>query len=297
VSPPCFEAVVFDWEGTLAGVPGRGGGAGPWPGIEALLEALHALGVPLAVATGKSRRGLEAALEALGWRSLFAATRTADDGPGKPAPWMLLDLAASLGVAPERLLMIGDTTLDIGMARAAEASAVGVSWGLQQADVLRGAGALAVVDEVAALGDWLWPRLARAREGLEGDRAWHPLCASHELHDGGEGLRFVWRQRRGPRGSVAVDEPAFAIRHEGVVRAYLNRCAHAPVELDWPAGRFFDEAGLYLVCASHGALYRPEDGHCIGGPCRGRGLIPVVAREHGGRVWVARTFSLDDPGS
>ena len=291
MSGSSFDAVVFDWEGTLAGVPGHGGGS--VPGIDTLLETLHALGVPLAIATGKSRRGLDASLEALGWRSLFEATRTADDGPGKPAPWMLQDLAGTLDVAPSSLLMVGDTTLDVGMARSAGATSVGVAWGLQQPEVLRSAGAQAVVSTVEALGDWLWPRLAKAREGLEPDRAWYPLCASGALRDAGEGLRFTWRHRRGPGGSVVVEEPAFAIRHAGAVRAYLNRCAHAPVELDWPAGRFFDEDGLYLVCASHGAQYRPDDGHCVAGPCRGRALIPLVVRELGGHVWVVRSFIPD----
>lgn len=292
MSNPTFDAVVFDWEGTLGALPGHGGGV--VGGVEALLEALHALGVPLAIATGKSRRGLEIALEALGWCSLFDATRTADDGPGKPAPWMLQDIAAALGVEPARLLMVGDTLLDVGMAHAAGAPALGVAWGLQPPEVLRGGGALAVVASVDALDAWLWPRLSRAREGLDPGRAWHPLCASRGVLEGGEGLRFTWRHHRGPGGSLTMDEPAFVVRHAGTVRAYLNRCAHAPVELDWPAGRFFDEAGLYLVCASHGARYRPDDGQCIGGPCRGRALIPVPVCEIGGRVWVARSFSLDE---
>ena len=73
----------------------------------------------------------------------------------------------------------------------------------------------------------------------------------------------------------------------GGLRAYLNRCAHAPVELDWPEGRFFDESGLYLVCATHGAMYRAEDGSCAGGPCHGRNLVTLEVREGAGQVWVA----------
>ena len=286
-----FDAVVFDWEGTLAGVPTHGGGlVDPVPGIADLLEELHALGVPLAVATGKSRRGLEHALDALGWHSLFAQTRTADDGPGKPSPWMLQELASALAVDSAQLLMVGDTTLDAGMARAAGATALGVAWGLQRPETLLAAGAEAVVHDVAALTRWLWPRLVLAREGLEGELVWRSLCGERQLREGGEGLRFTWQRWR---GSAVIDEPAFAIRHAGRARAYLNRCAHAPVELDWPAGRFFDESGLYLVCASHGAQYRPDDGRCVAGPCRGRALTPLRVREHRGRIWVAHPISLE----
>lgn len=295
--PPPFDLVVFDWEGTLSLARPGADGDDTVPGLAALLEDLHALGVPLAIATGKSRRGLDAALAARGWLSLFAQTRSADDGPGKPHPWMLHDLCAALDVDPARAVVVGDTVHDAGMARAAGATAIGVGWGLQDPTALRAAGAVAVVAGVEALAAWLWPRLAPAALGLEPGLSWRPVCASDSLADGGEGARFVWPRRPAYRGATVVDEPGFVVRHAGVARAYLNRCAHAPVEMDWPAGRFFDESGLYLVCASHGATYRPEDGLCVAGPCRGKRLQPLVVRESAGRVWVAFQNGPDDSKS
>ena len=87
-------------------------------------------GALIGIATGKSRRGLVATLEELGWLDRFVVLRTADDGPGKPAPDMVLSAMTETGVRPEETVMIGDTTFDIAMARAARVRAVGVGWGL-----------------------------------------------------------------------------------------------------------------------------------------------------------------------
>lgn len=110
---------------------------------------------------------------------------------------------------------------------------------------------------------------------------WQAVCASGALRDGGDGVRF---ELAAP-GSPPL--PAFVVRFEGRPRAYLNRCSHVPVELDWQEGRFFDDSGLYLVCSTHGAHYRAADGACAGGPCRGRPLSALQACEAGGTVWVA----------
>lgn len=110
---------------------------------------------------------------------------------------------------------------------------------------------------------------------------WQAVCRSEALREGGDGVGF---EQPLPR---ARPEPAFVVRHGGQPRAYLNRCGHVPVELDWQPGRFFDDSGLYLICATHGALYHPDDGACAGGPCRGRGLVALQACEHRGVVWVA----------
>jgi nitrite reductase/ring-hydroxylating ferredoxin subunit len=80
------------------------------------------------------------------------------------------------------------------------------------------------------------------------------------------------------------DAAAFVIRYDGKVHAYLNSCAHIPVELDWMEGEFFDKAGLYLVCATHGATYEPATGHCIRGPCKGQRLIAVPVDECNGEI-------------
>jgi len=70
------------------------------------------------------------------------------------------------------------------------------------------------------------------------------------------------------------------------VHAYLNRCAHMPMELDWKLGKFFDIEGQLLICSTHGAIYAPDTGGCLGGPCFGGGLTPVAVEERDGKVWL-----------
>jgi nitrite reductase/ring-hydroxylating ferredoxin subunit len=73
------------------------------------------------------------------------------------------------------------------------------------------------------------------------------------------------------------------VRHKGQVQAYLNRCTHVAMEMDYQPDRFFDETGRWLLCATHGATYAPDTGDCVGGPCRG-GLIKIALSEHDGVV-------------
>jgi nitrite reductase/ring-hydroxylating ferredoxin subunit len=105
------------------------------------------------------------------------------------------------------------------------------------------------------------------------------ICASAELEEGGTGFRFSVDQYGRP-------EPAFAIRWQGRAHAWLNRCGHIPVELDWQPGVFFDDTGHYLICATHGALYHPATGACVGGRCAGRGLVPLAVRERDGGIYL-----------
>ncbi|TAM52923.1 MAG: Rieske (2Fe-2S) protein [Paraburkholderia sp.] len=98
------------------------------------------------------------------------------------------------------------------------------------------------------------------------------VCAADELVDGGPGVRRAARYLDG-------DAVVFFVRYDGQVHGYLNRCAHVPMELDWVEGQFFDSSGLYLMCATHGAIYAPESGRCVGGPCRGARLRPVQVQE------------------
>ncbi|ANQ84783.1 Rieske (2Fe-2S) protein [Azoarcus olearius] len=105
------------------------------------------------------------------------------------------------------------------------------------------------------------------------------ICAASELADGGDGVRFTVER-------FGVVEPAFAVRYRGAVYAYLNRCAHVPVELDWVAGKFFDLSGTLLICAVHGAHYEPESGQCVMGPCKGRRLIALNVVERAGHVYL-----------
>jgi nitrite reductase/ring-hydroxylating ferredoxin subunit len=78
---------------------------------------------------------------------------------------------------------------------------------------------------------------------------------------------------------------SFAIRWQGRVRAYLNQCAHIPVELDWQPGEFFDFSRLYLICSTHGALYDPATGACLGGRCEGRGLSVLKTVERDDNIY------------
>jgi nitrite reductase/ring-hydroxylating ferredoxin subunit len=105
------------------------------------------------------------------------------------------------------------------------------------------------------------------------------ICESAALADGGDGVRFSLIA-----GGIAHE--AFVVRHQGKVVAYLNRCAHTGLELDWIAGRFLDSERRWLICAAHGALYEPATGACAGGPCAGRGaLAPVPVLEIDGVVY------------
>ncbi len=105
------------------------------------------------------------------------------------------------------------------------------------------------------------------------------ICRSDELEEARKGLRFEIE-----RGSERL--PAFAVRSGGRVRAYVNRCAHVGVELDWMPGEFFDESGLYLICATHGATYEPATGRCISGPCKGASLTAIDVLEEDGHVYL-----------
>lgn len=105
------------------------------------------------------------------------------------------------------------------------------------------------------------------------------ICAAEALPEAGHGVRFE-------TSSGAGRLPAFAVRHQGRVRAYLNRCAHLPVQLDWNEGEFFDVSGLYLICATHGATYLPDSGRCVAGPCKGARLVPLEVVERDGAVYL-----------
>jgi phosphoglycolate phosphatase len=124
-------------------------------GSVAMLQALRARGHRLAVATGKSRRGLAEALKVAGIAPLFEATRTAEETASKPQPLMLHQLMSELGIAPERTLMVGDTTHDLQLAANAGTAAVAVSFGAHEPELLRELPHLAVLHSTQALHDWL----------------------------------------------------------------------------------------------------------------------------------------------
>jgi phosphoglycolate phosphatase len=120
-----------------------------------MLQALKQRGHVLAVATGKSRRGLNEALESEGLPGLFAASRTADETAGKPHPLMLQELMAEFEVAPERCLMIGDTVHDLQMARNAGCPALGVGYGAHALEGLREWKPLYIARSPSELAQWL----------------------------------------------------------------------------------------------------------------------------------------------
>ena len=124
-------------------------------GTREMLQALKARNHWLAVATGKSRLGLNEALDSAQLRPLFDATRTADETASKPDPLMLLELMGELGVEPQRTLMIGDTTHDLQLAANAGTDAVAVAYGAHPPEQLGDLRPLTIAHSVPELQDWL----------------------------------------------------------------------------------------------------------------------------------------------
>jgi len=104
------------------------------------------------------------------------------------------------------------------------------------------------------------------------------LCAAGALLEREKALVFdvlLWGQ----------PARAFAMRFDGAVVGYINRCVHVPTELDWLPGEFLDADKRWIVCSIHGATYEPADGRCVGGPCgRGR-LMPIAMHEEAGEIY------------
>lgn len=125
-----------------------------YPGIEAMLRSLHKIDpLLLGVATGKSRRGLDALLDAHGIGHCFMTTQCADDHPSKPHPSMLLAALSETGVDPEHAVIVGDTSYDMATGKAASVAAIGVTWGYHDRRSL--ADANLIVESVDALLDAL----------------------------------------------------------------------------------------------------------------------------------------------
>ena len=119
------------------------------PLFDGVAAAIEAFGtredIVLGIATGKSRRGIDRLFAREGWAQRFTTVQTSDDHPSKPHPAMLHAAMAEAGVTPERTVMVGDTTYDMEMARAARVGALGVGWGYHSVDQLQYAGAHAVI--------------------------------------------------------------------------------------------------------------------------------------------------------
>jgi phosphoglycolate phosphatase len=127
---------------------------GLFAGMRALIERLHGERT-LGIATGKSRRGLDRSLEATGLKPFFRASRCADETHPKPHPAMLLELMDELAVKPQGALMIGDTSHDLEMARAAGVDALAVTYGAHAEEGLRSCQPRACVASVPELDRWL----------------------------------------------------------------------------------------------------------------------------------------------
>lgn len=104
------------------------------------------------------------------------------------------------------------------------------------------------------------------------------LCRADELAERGTARLFEVLHFRQPAR-------AFALRHDGRVVAYLNRCVHVPTEMDWQPGEFLDSEREFILCSIHGASYEPQTGRCAGGPC-GRGRLTALrVDEREGQVY------------
>lgn len=124
-------------------------------GVLPMLEDMKARGHCMTVATGKSRRGLDEVLHETALHGVFDGSRTADETASKPHPLMLQELMAEFDVAPERVLMIGDTTHDLEMAQRAGCARVAVSYGAHEPDGFAAYGPLFVAHSVLELHAWL----------------------------------------------------------------------------------------------------------------------------------------------
>ena len=104
------------------------------------------------------------------------------------------------------------------------------------------------------------------------------LCASADLAERGKAVVFDVLQYRQPAR-------AFALRFDGRVVAYLNRCQHVPAEMDWQPGEFLDSEREFILCSIHGAAYEPRSGRCVGGPCGRARLTALQVEERDGQVY------------
>ena len=125
-------------------------------GARQAIERLEGDGALLGIVTGKNRRGLAASLERHALDAHFTTLKTADDGPGKPHPQVLLEAMSEVGADPGETFVIGDTVYDMELALNAGVRALGVSWGYHESDELLRAGAVRVLSDFAQL----WPALA-----------------------------------------------------------------------------------------------------------------------------------------
>jgi nitrite reductase/ring-hydroxylating ferredoxin subunit len=95
-----------------------------------------------------------------------------------------------------------------------------------------------------------------------------------------------------PVGRLEVE--CFVVNFRGEHRAFVNKCRHVAMSLDWVENRFFDETGDYLLCPTHGAVYEPEGGLCVAGPPAGKSLVAVPLEERDGALWASAPANSED---
>ena len=105
------------------------------------------------------------------------------------------------------------------------------------------------------------------------------VCSSAELIEKGNGVRFDLPE-------LGERTTGFVIRYDGAPKAFVNRCAHVPVELDWNHGDFFDVTQNFIMCATHGAHYDPQTGYCVMGPCKGKSLQKIAVSEVNNQIMI-----------
>jgi len=103
------------------------------------------------------------------------------------------------------------------------------------------------------------------------------VISSTEVQNGAKGVRF-------PLPALGAHVTGFVIRFHDQAYAYVNQCAHVSVELDWNEGDFFTTQQDYIICSTHGAHYRPDNGFCVMGPCKGKSLKPIALIEQNGEI-------------
>ncbi len=150
--PEAIDRAVAGYKEAFQDLHRRPGFQEPlYDGAAECLERLKQDGWLIAMATGKSRRGVDTIIKMHGWADLFDSIHCADDGPGKPHPAMLLEAMRALGCTPAQTIMIGDTAHDMRMAKSAGVYAQGVSWGFHTAAEVLAGGADHVADDFSRL--------------------------------------------------------------------------------------------------------------------------------------------------
>jgi len=121
----------------------------------------------------------------------------------------------------------------------------------------------------------------------DGDLSSNLIGSIEGIEEGGKGLRFDVINKN----KEVI--PAFVVHFDGRYFAYLNRCGHIAVQLDYMPGDFFSDDGQTLMCATHGAEYAPDTGACLGGPCYGVGLEPLQLEHEGNQLFLkSEIFSV-----